>query len=411
MTGARTGPRVWPAEGSTRVPYWAYTAPDVYERERTNIFEGDSWAYVGLDAEIPNVGDYKTTFIGDIPVIVSRDRAGDVHVLRNKCAHRGVQVARLPYGNASKFECPYHQWTYRSDGRLLGVPFKNGVLGHGGMPDDFENADHGLEALRVAERHGVVFASFGHPEPLDEYLGGSMLTWFDRVFDGRQLRVLGTMKQRIPANWKLMFENIKDPYHASLLHVFLVSFGLFRADNPSSVAMDPTGRHSVLVSARRTGPVDASVAGEMAALRVLELEDKRLLDIVKEFDGPATVVMQTLWPNLIIQQQVNTLATRHIVPRGPDAFDLLWTFFGYESDDEAMTERRLRHANFMGPAGFVSLDDSEVMYLAQNGAHADDGTGSALVEMGGRSAEDTDHMVTEAALRAFYNHYRKVMGL
>ena len=76
-----------------------------------------------------------------------------------------------------------------------------------------------------------------------------------------------------------------------------------------------------------------------------------------------------------------------------------------------MTERRLRHANFMGPAGFVSLDDSEVMYLAQNGAHADDGSGSALVEMGGRDAEDTDHMVTEAALRAFYNHYRKVMGL
>src|SRR5260221_13418190 len=77
-----------------------------------------------------------------------------------------------------------------------------------------------------------------------------MLALFDRVFDGRELRVLGYSRQLIPANWKLMFENIKDPYHASLLHVFLVTFGLFRADQPSKVEMDSTCRHGALISWR-----------------------------------------------------------------------------------------------------------------------------------------------------------------
>ena len=120
--------------------------------------------------------------------------------------------------------------------------------------------------------------------------------------------------------------------------------------------------------------------------------------------------MQTLWPNLIVQQQANTLATRQIVPAGPEAFDLNWTFFGYEDDDEAMRARRLRHANLMGPAGFVSLDDSEVMELAQRGIHCDE-SGAAVVEMGGHGREDHDHIVTETAIRAFYAHYREVMGL
>ncbi len=72
---------------------------------------------------------------------------------------------------------------------------------------------------------------------------------------------------------------------------------------------------------------------------------------MREFPGDATVVMQTIWPNLIVQQQSNTLAMRQLVPRGPSEFELHWTFFGYADDDEAMTARRLRQANLMGPAG------------------------------------------------------------
>jgi salicylate 5-hydroxylase large subunit len=218
------------------------------------------------------------------------------------------------------------------------------------------------------------------------------------------------MRQRIRSNWKLMFENIKDPYHASLLHVFLVTFGLFRADQPSEVRMDDTGRHAALISRRGDQRASDGTAEMKSFLADFRLGDARLLQPVAEFPGEATVVMQTIWPNLIVQQQSNTLATRQLITRGPDAFDLVWTFFGYEDDDAAMTERRLRQANLMGPAGLVSVDDSEMMAFSQSGV-ADYPAGATVLELGGAGVEDTPHMVTETAIRGFYRYYREVMGL
>jgi salicylate 5-hydroxylase large subunit len=403
--------RTWPAGELSRVPHWVYTDDAVYRRELERIFDGPSWNYVALEAELPSPGDHVLTTVGETPVIVVRDRDGDVNVLVNRCAHRGVTLCEIAGTAPTRhFTCPYHQWRYSLDGTLVGLPFRKGVKGNGGMPADFEPAANGLDRLRVARRNGVVFATrSAATPPLADTLGPQMIRWFDRVFDGRELRVLGRLRQRIPANWKLMVENIKDPYHASLLHVFLTSFGLFRADQPSEVRMDDSGAHAVLVSRRATGTEHAATA-EIGSLRTdLRLADARLLDPVPEFPGDATVVMQTLWPNLIVQQQSNTLATRQLVPRGPGAFDLHWTFFGYADDDEAMRTRRLRQANLMGPAGLVSVDDSEVLALAQRGCAG--GDGASVVEMGGRGTEGVPHMVTEVAVRAFYRHYREVMGL
>lgn len=400
-----------PTRVPTRVPYSLYTDPDIYARELERIFYGKSWVYVGLEAEIPNPYDFKTTDIGERPVIISRDKQGVVHVLANRCAHRGVKLVRAPYGNTTRFACPYHCWVYKTDGSLFSLPFQKGVNGQGGMPESFNKGEQSLDKLKVACRNGVIFASFdADVEPLEDYLGEAMTGYFDRVFNGRKLRLLGNSRQLIPANWKLMFENIKDPYHASLLHVFLVTFGLFRADNPSAVKMDATGRHCCLISTRGEQK-HTEATKDIANLRSdFKLHDPRLLDPVKEFPDSHTVIMQTLWPNLIIQQQSNTLATRQIIPRGPDAFELYWTYFGYETDDEAMITRRLRQANLMGPAGYVSTDDSEVMKLSQDALrHFPDQ--KALLEMGGFDAEDTDHMVTEAGIRAFYDYYYRIMEL
>ena len=280
----------------------------------------------------------------------------------------------------------------------------------GGMPEDFRREDHNLPELAITRRGGVIFASFRHDQPdLPTYLGDTNTAYFDRVFDGRGLRLLGYSRQLIPGNWKLMFENIKDPYHASLLHVFLVSFGLFRADQKSQVRMDPSGAHALLISQRGQQKATDDTR-DMRNLRVdFELEDARLLDPVREFPDDATVVMQTVWPNLIVQQQSNTLALRQIQPRHAGAFELHWTFFGFDDDDEAMTLRRLRQANLLSAAGLVSADDSEVIKLAQDGIVG--GSGRSLMLMGGRGTDDETHMVTEVALRAFYKHYREVMGL
>jgi salicylate 5-hydroxylase large subunit len=266
----------WPADDLTRVPYWIYTDERLHAREQERIFKGASWSYVGLGCEIPGRGDFKRSTIGDVPVVVVRAGDGRVNVLVNRCAHRGVRFCTQAFGNAKSFMCPYHQWTYDLDGRLRGVPFRGGVHDAGGMPPDFSPAEHGLERLSVVERHGVVFASFAPSMPsLEDYLGATNLGWFDRVFDGRALRVLGYSRQVVPANWKLMFENIKDPYHASLLHVFLVTFGLFRADMPSKVQMDERGGHAVLVSSK--GEQKASDAtAEMKSFRGdLKLQDPR----------------------------------------------------------------------------------------------------------------------------------------
>lgn len=401
------------AEGDvTRLPYWLYTDPDVYARELERVFYQGAWNYVGLSSEIPNENDFKTTTIGERPVIVSRNADGSIRVSANRCAHRGVKLCQKRFGNATRFSCPYHCWSFANNGDLFGVPFQKGVKGNGGMPEEFNKKENALDQLQVAERNGVIFASYDpNIEPLEDYLGSTMLEYFDRVFDGRGIRVLGYSRQLIPSNWKLMFENIKDPYHASLLHVFLVTFGLFRADNPSAVKMDETGRHCCLISMRGEQKRTADNADIKNIKEDLKLHDPRLLQPVPEFPGTTTVVMQTLWPNLIIQQQSNTLATRQIIPKGPEAFELSWTYFTYDTDDDEMIDRRLRQANLMGPAGLVSVDDSEVMKLSQDGVRGFTKAASGLLEMGGHGTKDENHIVTEAGIRAFYEHYRKVMDL
>jgi len=402
--------RQWPEGGLARVPYWVYTDPEVYRAEQERIFCGPSWSYVALEAEIPNPGDFVRSHVGEKPIVVTRDLDGGVNVLLNRCAHRGVMFCQQAQGTAREFMCPYHQWTYDLKGKLLGVPFRRGVNRQGGMPADFRLEDHGLVTLNATARHGAIFASFARDiPPLEDYLGPRMLQYFDRVFDGRPLKVLGYMRQRVGANWKLMFENIKDPYHASLLHVFLVTFGLFRADQPSSVEMDESGMHSVLVSMRGEQKASSGTSDMKSFRADLKLADPRILDPVREFSGSATVAMQTIWPNLIVQQQSNTLAMRQLVTRGPLAFDLMWTFFGYADDTPEMTQRRLRQANLMGPSGYVSIDDSEMMEFSQNGIGAFPG-GEGVVEMGGRDVRSENHMVTEAAIRGFYQQYRRVMG-
>ena len=142
-------PLVWPAEGLTRVPNQIYADPAVYAGEKDKIFHGPVWQFVGLDAEIPDPGDFKTSFIGETPVIVVRDRDSGVNVLENRCAHRGALVCLRERGNARSLNCVYHSWNYSLKGDLIGVAFERGVNGLGGMPPGFDKSRHGLRKLRV----------------------------------------------------------------------------------------------------------------------------------------------------------------------------------------------------------------------------------------------------------------------
>ena len=412
MSLERESAGTWPPEGVARVPSWIFSDPNIYAQERDVIFRGRSWNYVALSCEVPNTGDFKRSYVGDMPVIVARDENGAANVFVNRCAHRGVRFCQQDSGTVSEFMCPYHQWTYDLKGSLIGVPYRRGLDKKGGMPKSFKREDHGLETLVVAERNGVIFASFDpETEPFESYLGETMLAYFDRVFDGRDLQVLGYMRQMIPANWKLYVDNQKDPYHATLLHYFLISFGLFRATEPSFVKMDPEGRHAALTSQKGE---QGTVAGsdEMKHNNPdLALQGPQMLQPVREFAGPDTVCINTIWPSVVVQQQSNTLAIRHIVPRSPDSYELYWTFFGYAEDDEEMTRRRLMQANLMGPSGLVSIDDSEVVAFMQDGSGPYP-TSAHVVEMdGGAAVKEAETMIAEGAVRGFYDYYRRVMGL
>jgi salicylate 5-hydroxylase large subunit len=408
---------VWEQPGSSRIPFWAYTDAALYQRELERLFYQGHWCYVGLEAEIPNPGDFKRSVVGERSVIVTRTAEGEVHVVENVCAHRGMQFCRERHGNKKEFVCPYHQWTYTLKGDLQGVPFRRGVKQdgkvNGGMPKEFDTAEHGLTRLKVALRGGVVFASFDHEiEPLEDFLGPDMCTYFDRLFNGRKLTILGYNRQRIPGNWKLMQENIKDPYHPGLLHTWFVTYGLWRADNKSELKMDAHFRHAAMISTRGQQAASSEVTAGVTSFKAgMEVNDKRLLDIVPEawWKGP-TAVMMTVFPSVIFQQQVNSVSTRHIQPNGTGSFDFVWTHFGFEDDTPSMTERRLIQANLFGPAGFVSADDGEVIELSQNGFEQKPDH-RTVAELGGYGVENTDHMVTETLIRGMYNYWRKVMDI
>ena len=205
----------WETEGSSRIPFIAYTGENLHKKELERFFYRQHWNYVGLEAEVPNVGDFKRTAVGERSVIMVRDASG-IQVVENVCAHRGMQFCRERHGNKKDFVCPYHQWSYTLQGDLQGVPFRRGVKQdgkiNGGMPADFQTADHGLNKLKVATRGGVVFASFDHDvESLEDFLGPDILSYFDRLFNGRRLTILGYNRQRIPGNWKLMRRTSRTP--------------------------------------------------------------------------------------------------------------------------------------------------------------------------------------------------------
>jgi len=404
----------WETDDTSRVPFMAYTSEEQHKRELERFFYRKHWCYVGLEAEIPSAGDFMRTAVGERSVIMVRDADGGVNVVENVCAHRGMRFCRERNGNRKDFTCPYHQWNYTLKGDLQGVPLRRGLKQDGkvvgGMPSDFKPAEHSLTKLKVAVRGGVVFASFDHDvESLEDFLGPDILRYFDRLFNGRKLKLMGYNRQRIPGNWKLMLENIKDPYHAGLLHTWFVTFGLWRADNKSKLTMDRHRRHGAMASTRGQTVKADELKTVSSFKESMRLNDPSFLDIVHEpWWGEPTAVMMTIFPSVIFQQQVNSVSTRQIQPVGHDAFDFVWTHFGFEDDDDAMTRRRLRQANLFGPAGFVSADDGEVIEFSQQGFEQKP-FHRMLVELGGRGVEDTDHMVTEGLIRGMYQYWRQVM--
>jgi len=405
---------IWPDDDPTIIPDWVYTDQSIYEREIERIFHGRTWNYVALEAEVEKPGDFIRSNIGPTPVVVARADDGSINVFENRCSHRASEFCRELSGSAKEFVCPYHQWTYDLKGNLIGIPFRRGVGGKGGMPADFKAEDHGPRRLNVTTHRGVVFASYADGmESIADYLGPEVLREFEATFDGRKLKVLGHYRHSLLGNWKLYHENLKDPYHATLLHTFLVTFGLLVVGNRSLMLADKSGRHGVMASAKSDAKaISGDAKKEMRAYKEgMTLREARLMNFVEEFDSPWSVTMSTIWPNLIVQREMNTLGVRQIVPDGPHEFVMKWTMFGFEGDDEEMTRHRLRQGNLMGPAGYLGLEDNEAIKFVQDGMRGIS-NGRHIVKLDPDNAAGTsDSLISEAAIRAMYKHWREAMDL
>ena len=272
--------------------------------------------------------------------------------------------------------------------------------------------DHGPRKLRLAVLHGLVFGSFDEDVPdIEEYLGDEILSRIERVLGGRTPVVLGRFTQLLPNNWKLYMENVKDTYHASLLHTFFTTFRLNRLSQKGGVVVSDCGGHHVSYSlAADTGGREYEQAGMRAAQEGFGLEAPELLEAVDEFGDGIGLQILSVFPTFVLQQTRNSLAVRRLVPQGLEKTELVWTCFGFTTDDEAMTERRLRQANLIGPAGYISMEDGAAPGFVQRGSRQATDLES-VVEMGGASVSSDDNRVTEAAVRGFWKAYRQCMGI
>jgi phenylpropionate dioxygenase-like ring-hydroxylating dioxygenase large terminal subunit len=412
MSEASAHTRTWPAEGNTRVPYWVYQDEAIYALEQERIFRGAVWNFVGLEAELPAAGDFKSTFVGEMPVVVARDESGMLRCFENRCAHRGALICMKERGHTKEFACVYHNWTYDLKGNLTGVAFRRGIQGMGGMPADSSPEQHAPRQLRVEVFCGLVFATLS-PEtpPVAQALGHEVAERVRRVMKA-PVRLLGGYSQIFPNNWKLYLDNVKDSYHASLLHLFFTRFRINRLEMKGGVIMGEGGGSHVSFNMMRTDPGagEYEKAGMRTAKADYRLEAPELLDSVDEFGDGITLQILAAFPNFVLQQIQNSLAVRQILPKGVGRTELVWTAFGYAGDDERMTELRLKQANLIGPAGFISMEDGAATAFVQRGVQAASDRAS-FVEMGGRDVASSESRVTETSVRGLWQAYRRHMEL
>jgi phenylpropionate dioxygenase-like ring-hydroxylating dioxygenase large terminal subunit len=269
--------------------------------------------------------------------------------------------------------------------------------------------------LRTDQFGGLVFGTLSpDAPPLAEYIGNRIGANIGRVLRAKP-KILGTTSQILHNNWKLYVENVKDTYHATLLHTFFATFRVSRLTSGGGVAISESGGNHFSFTRGKTEIVDRAASDKLytgipSIHQDLRLADPRLLESVEEFGDDITLQILSVFPNFVLQQIHNSIAIRQVLPKGPDQTELLWTYIGFEDDDDAMTERRLQQANLVGPAGYVSMEDGAVGGFVQRAIKGGEDECSIL-EMGGFEHASEETRTTEASVRGFWQAYRGLMGL
>lgn len=413
MTVTQTipSPYLWHSDDPTLVPFSIYRDEGVFRQEQEQIFKGKVWHYLALECEIKQPFDFVTTYVGLVPVVVNRDRNGEVRAFVNQCAHRGAAVVREVRGNAKVHTCIYHQWAYDQSGSLIGLPYRRGIKGVGGFPQDFKLEEHCMRRLRISIVQGIIFGTLSEDtKPIEEFLGEEILARLARIFH-KPIKVIGYQRQHIRANWKLMVENVKDSYHGPLLHAFDSKFGIFRASQKGEVTIAGNGVHSMLSTYETQDESISSALEGVSTFRPdLKLNDEEMVKRVPEFEEGALTSIVSIFPSFLMLHTLNFIGFRHVRPKATGEFEMVWTYLGYTDDDQEMEDLRLKQLNLFGAGGYVSMEDAHALEIVQSTVEGEHGDGYGVVALDGDGTETVHHLVTETAIRSFWKGYREIMG-
>ncbi len=393
-----------------------YRDPSIFELELQNIWYR-TWVYVGHESEIPNAHDFVMKSIGLQPVIMSRGADGGVHLLLNRCTHRGNQLCTKERGNSPMHTCPFHAWNFGSDGRLLGYAF----------PEGYEGLDKSKHALgrvpRVATYRGFVFGSFATEGPsLEEHLGGAAET-IDRLCltspQGEIEITAGFLKHRVKANWKFILENETDGYHPAFVHSSIFSVaesgigGLYGARS-TAVTRDFGNGHTEVdlrpEFRKRDVPLSwfGTTTGKLPDY-VTQMNRAYGDDIARKImvDGTPHVM---IFPNLFIAE----IQMFVIQPLGVNDSVQHVTALQFKGAPDLNRRMRQQTMGSVGPAGFLLADDSEMYERTQRGMEANDTDWVFLGRGEHRERRDEDgflvaHATDEVPSRGIWKHYRALM--
>jgi phenylpropionate dioxygenase-like ring-hydroxylating dioxygenase large terminal subunit len=399
-----------------RVHSSLYTDPAVWEAELERIWYR-TWVYVGHESEVPEPNDYVLKSIGPQPVIMSRDRQGEIHLLLNRCSHRANLVCDAPKGNSSAFRCPYHGWTFANTGALLGYPFSSG---YGGRE---LKSELGLARVpRMDSYQGFVFGSFAPDGPsLAEHLGAAAGE-IDRLVrlspEGRVQLSAGWLQHKVRANWKMLLENETDGYHPQFVHasIFAVAdsgIGELYGEKSTAVCRDLGGGHTendLRPEFRRLGE----------PLRWFGTTPERLPDYVTRMraaygDDAERILVEgsphvMIFPNLFIAE-IQIFVLQPVAVDETVQHVTAIQFAGAPDFNRRMLQQTI---GSVGPAGFLLADDSEMYERNQRGVQVR--RPEWLVLKRGLHRERLDecgHTVGDATdevpMRAMWAHYRSLM--
>lgn len=433
------------ASGAFKVNRRVFTDEGVLEAEQRIIFD-HCWLYLGHVSEVPKRSSFVTRSVGGRPLILVRDRDGKIQAFFNTCSHRGALVCRERHGQRRSFQCPYHGWVYSDQGVLIDVPGKESMA-----PGLVESGQMNLPKVpKVDEYRGFVFVNFDrNAMPLKDYLADakSVLELVSEQSDVGMEIVGGTQEYSVNANWKLLQENSADGYHAATTHATYFDYVLSRdgmSENARRMASpgggsgpvranrlpdgDDEGRDNDFNRVRDLGNGHAVIAsigsapwgrpyarwvpgwGEEAkeeisqiAQSIIQRLGRRRAELVINGDRNTLI-----FPNLVIND-IMAITVRTFYPVRPDRMEVNAWALAPIGESSTSRDRRLRNfLEFLGPAGFASPDDVEMLEMCQAGYRNQIGMEWNDISKGMMKNEPTN--TDEEQMRVFWRRWRELMS-